>query len=329
MSNFADDWVARFSRSPQFLDVDPECALAVGPDGRIAGMTHQAQRMLAASTGLGWHDAEHIIDVSFKSFFDLDLNDLRDLTRSVPLEERLISNRSGSSVFAHAIVPQPRPQRRRPKAEIPTPLARLYGSDPAMAQLAERAAKLADTPISILLQGETGSGKEVLARAIHSSRKVPGRYVAINCAALPESLIESELFGYAPGSFTGDLAKGKRGLIEQTNSGTLFLDEIGDMPLALQARLLRVLSEKEILPVGSDKAIPVDLRVLSATHKDLLTLVKTGKFREDLYYRLNGVVLKLSPLRERQDLEWLANNLLESAFLEERSSASTSGRCSA
>src|SRR5690606_29273367 len=164
--------------------------------------------------------------------------------------------------------------------------------------------------IPILIQGETGSGKEFLARAIHDSCGGSGNLVAVNCAAIPEHLIESELFGYTPGAFTGASQKGKRGLIEEANGGTLFLDEIGDMPLMPQSRLLRVLSENEVQPVGALKARAVRLRVLSASHRDLAVLVKEGRFRQDLYYRLNAATLALPPLRERQDLGWLIDQLL-------------------
>ena len=132
----------------------------------------------------------------------------------------------------------------------------------------------------------------------------------MNCAALPESLIESELFGYVPGAFTGALTKGKKGLIQHADGGTLFLDEIGDMPMSLQARLLRVLSEHEVLPIGADRSIPVKVRVIAATHRDLVPMIRAGKFRQDLYYRLNGAVLTIPPLREREDFDWLLERLI-------------------
>jgi transcriptional regulator of acetoin/glycerol metabolism len=134
--------------------------------------------------------------------------------------------------------------------------------------------------------------------------------VAVNCAAIPEALIESELFGYLPGSFSGASAKGKRGLVQEADGGTLFLDEIGDMPLALQARLLRVLSEREVLPVGATRAVPVNIRVIAATHAPLETLVREGRFRDDLYYRLNGAQIQLPPLRQRSDLTAMIGRLL-------------------
>jgi transcriptional regulator of acetoin/glycerol metabolism len=138
-----------------------------------------------------------------------------------------------------------------------------------------------------------------------------GRFVAVNCAAIPEQLIESELFGHAPGAFTGALAKGRKGLVEEAQGGTLFLDEIGDMPYAAQSRLLRVLAEGEVLPVGGSVPRRVDFRVLSASHRSLVDMVAAGAFREDLYYRLNAAVLTLPPLCEREDLPWLLEQLLE------------------
>jgi sigma-54 dependent transcriptional regulator, acetoin dehydrogenase operon transcriptional activator AcoR len=165
--------------------------------------------------------------------------------------------------------------------------------------------------MSILIQGETGTGKEFLAKAIHaSSARAQGPFVPVNCAALPENLIESELFGYEGGSFTGALSKGKKGLIREAHGGTLFLDEIGDMPLRSQTRLLRVLAEREVTPIGGLKPTPVDMRVVSATHCDLLELVRQGKFREDLFFRLNGATIALPALRERSDLAWIVNELL-------------------
>jgi transcriptional regulator of acetoin/glycerol metabolism len=164
--------------------------------------------------------------------------------------------------------------------------------------------------VNILLTGETGSGKERFARALHDSserRRQP--FVAVNCAALPESLIESELFGHLAGSFSGAASRGKRGLIQEADGGTLFLDEIGDMPLPLQGRLLRVLAEREVLPVGATRPVAVNLRVVAATHCDLVAAVKGGRFRDDLYYRLNGGHFHLPPLRDREDLGVLVHRL--------------------
>jgi transcriptional regulator of acetoin/glycerol metabolism len=170
------------------------------------------------------------------------------------------------------------------------------------AQLA-RAVRLLDADIPVLLQGETGTGKEVFARALHRrSARAGAAFVAINCAALPESLIESELFGYAPGAFTGARREGSRGLLREADGGTLFLDEIGDMPLPLQSRLLRVLQEREVTPLGGAHAAAVDFALIAASHRDLAALVEAQAFRADLYYRIAQASVRLPPLRERADL---------------------------
>lgn len=165
--------------------------------------------------------------------------------------------------------------------------------------------------IPILVTGETGTGKELLAQAVHNdSPRSGGPFVAVNCASIPETLIESELFGYEDGAFTGARKKGSTGKILQANGGTLFLDEIGDMPLSLQARLLRVLQERLVMPLGSNKSIPVNVALICATNRNLRDMIAKGEFREDLYYRLNGLVVRLPPLRERTDLEVVINRLL-------------------
>ena len=166
----------------------------------------------------------------------------------------------------------------------------------------ETAKKYAKSNGSIVIYGETGTGKEVLASSIHNeSLRSDGPFVAINCASFNENLIESELFGYEKGSFTGALSSGKKGLFEIAHNGTLFLDEIGELPISLQAKLLRVIQEKEIMRIGGDKVIPVSVRILSATNKDLKKMVKNNLFREDLYYRLSLLEIKLPPLRDRTE----------------------------
>jgi transcriptional regulator of acetoin/glycerol metabolism len=180
-----------------------------------------------------------------------------------------------------------------------------------MADVVTRAAKLINTQMSLLITGETGTGKEHFTKALHAVSARAGKpFVAVNCAALPESLIESELFGYESGAFTGAKAKGKKGLVLEADGGTLFLDEIGDMPISSQTRLLRVLAEREVTPVGRTKPVSLNIRVIAATHRDLVELVKAGQFREDLYFRLNGAVLALPPLRQRGDLECLIEQRL-------------------
>jgi transcriptional regulator of acetoin/glycerol metabolism len=208
-------------------------------------------------------------------------------------------------LFLSATPPPPAAVVARAAApgKLPAPLAALSAGDPVLDRQIERVAMLVNSPISLLVTGETGSGKEYFAKAVHASSARKSRpFVAVNCAAIPETLIESELFGHLAGSFSGASARGKRGLIQQADGGTLFLDEIGDMPLALQARLLRVLSEHEVLPVGALQPVPVNIRVIAATHAPLEALVHARRFRDDLYYRLNGARFSLPPLRQRADL---------------------------
>ncbi|KAB0635961.1 sigma-54-dependent Fis family transcriptional regulator, partial [Burkholderia territorii] len=190
----------------------------------------------------------------------------------------------------------------------------LHSSDTRVAQQAELALRVASKRLPILVLGETGAGKEVFARAIHDAGARRARpFVAVNCGALPEALIESELFGYAAGAFTGARKHGARGKIALADGGTLFLDEIGDMPLALQTRLLRVLADGEVVPLGSDTPVRVDLDVICATHRDLAAMVADGTFREDLYYRLSGATFELPPLRERADVR----DVIAAVFAEE------------
>ncbi len=183
--------------------------------------------------------------------------------------------------------------------------------DEKVAALIKKVNLVMGRDIPVLITGETGTGKELLAQAIHNdSPRGSGPFVAVNCASIPETLIESELFGYEDGAFTGARKKGSTGKILQANGGSLFLDEIGDMPLSLQARLLRVLQERLVMPLGSNKSIPVNVSLICATNRNLRELIAKGAFREDLYYRLNGLVVRLPPLRERTDLETVINKLL-------------------
>lgn len=175
----------------------------------------------------------------------------------------------------------------------------IIGSCSSMLEMYSKIRKVAPTDSNVLIQGESGTGKELVARALHNlSRRAKAPLISVNCAAIPESLIESELFGHEKGAFTGASA-GRAGLVEAADGGTLFLDEIGELPLEAQARLLRVLQEGEIRRVGSVQSQKVDVRLIAATHRDLKTLAKTGQFREDLFYRLHVIALKLPPLRER------------------------------
>lgn len=189
--------------------------------------------------------------------------------------------------------------RRMMQTQIASPLAGLISRDPTMLKLCRNIEKVAPSAASIMLLGSSGTGKEVLAKALHQlSPRNEKRFMAINCAAIPENLLESELFGYEKGAFTGAV-KQNLGKIELANEGTFFLDEVGDLPMALQAKLLRFLQERVVERIGGHKEIPVDVRVICATHQNLKELCNTGRFREDLYYRLSEIVITIPTLSER------------------------------
>ena len=306
---FRHHWVLRLSAAPQFLDVNPDYLLALDDSGRIVGHNRRAQQLLEpALAGLA------LVGQDFGRVFDASTQDLGRFVRARPADQGgLLVAASGRLLFVQAVPPAPRPAAARAKAAsaVPAPLAALSGGDAVLDRLIAQATRLVHAPVSLLLTGETGTGKEYFAKAVHASSQRSKRpFVAVNCAAIPEALAESELFGHLPGSFSGALAKGKRGLVQEADGGTLFLDEIGDMPLALQARLLRVLAEREVLPVGATRPVPVDIRVIAATHCDLQALVRAGRFRGDLFYRINGAHLALPPLRARSDLSWMLDRML-------------------
>jgi transcriptional regulator with PAS, ATPase and Fis domain len=192
-------------------------------------------------------------------------------------------------------------------------LDELNTGDPQLAAVIQKLKVVAGKDIPVMIMGETGAGKDLLAQALHNDSPRGGQpFVSINCASIPETLIESELFGYEEGAFTGARKKGAVGKILQAHGGTLFLDEIGDMPKHLQARLLRVLQERKVCPLGAGKEVDVDIAVICATHKPLKDMIARGDFREDLYYRLNGLVVRLPALRERTDFEVMVHKIIQS-----------------
>ena len=225
----------------------------------------------------------------------------QSMPQSMPISMPASTPQSAFASSASAV-------RMSATAAAATPLA-LRGSharvelgDPRVAEQFAVASRVIARGVPLVLRGETGVGKEVFAKALHlEGARCGAPFVAVNCGSLPESLIESELFGYRAGAFTGAQRQGRRGKILQADKGTLFLDEIGDMPLALQARLLRVLDERQVTPLGSETPVDVDLQLISASHRNLVEMVESGQFREDLYYRLSGVEISLPPLRERAD----------------------------
>ena len=284
----------------------------------------EAGRMLAANanarTLLGL-SAEGRTGYSLDSLFDTDVPSLLARRGAAGTLVRL-TLRSGQAVLARvepnalvhrAAAPAPQPPRRTARAapERGATLADLDTGDPAIAAVIGKVRKVQGYAVPILILGETGTGKELLAHAIHNeSERRGGPFIPVDCASLPESLIEAELFGYEEGAFTGARRRGNPGKILLANGGTLFLDEIGDMPLALQTRLLRVLQERAVLPLGTHRERPVDIVVICATHRDLKDMMHRGLFREDLYYRLNGLTVRLPALRERADLETLVARIV-------------------
>ncbi len=305
LQQFQRQWVLRFHVQPAFIGLLSEGLLAFDEAGRLLAVNQSGLEQLGLRDRRPWLGQS--IDRLFEPF------DWRNRPQLFPPQLSLVRRCDGQSLGGLLCVPdQPtcnsEPTTAGYRVDLADPpylandLEGLEGGDPTMTQQLKWARRVMNRDINLLILGETGTGKEAVARAIHNaSERANKPFVAVNCAALPESLIESELFGYKHGAFTGARREGMRGKILQSSGGTLFLDEIGDMPVALQTRLLRVLEEGEVLPLGSEVPIPVTLRVISATHRRLLQRVQDGDFREDLYYRLNGLTLNLPALRERVD----------------------------
>ena len=315
LNRFRHEWIIKLSGSAEFVDVDPDFVMALDSSGRIIGFNNLARQLLARELSKRPDIRLRTDGYNISHIFDCGIDDMPRFAHSRPTGQRTLRLRnSGTTLFAQTLPPPARAASSaslRGEAALPEPLRNLFHGDPAMHDVVTRAAKLINTQMGLLITGETGTGKEHLTKALHSVSARAGKpFVAVNCAALPESLIESELFGYESGAFTGAKAKGKKGLVLEADGGTLFLDEIGDMPISSQTRLLRVLAEREVTPVGRTKPVSLNLRVIAATHRNLVDLVKAGQFREDLYFRLNGAVLALPPLRQRTDLEWLINQRL-------------------
>ena len=289
MSSAQGYWVLRAHRNAGYVDSQPDFLLAWDDDGCLQALNPAARQFLMQRYG---QLPQHISQI-----FDAQLLHRARDESLYPLDVDLHGRLSA---------PRRRATPRQRAAMTPTEL------DPRLADSLTLAVRVKDRNLPVLIQGETGSGKEVFARQLHQGSQRRDRpFVALNCAAIPESLIESELFGYVAGAFTGASAKGMQGLLQQADGGTLFLDEIGDMPLALQTRLLRVLAEGEVAPLGASRRKAVDIQVICATHRDLETLVAVGEFREDLYFRLGGARFQLPPLRERTDRLALINRILE------------------
>jgi transcriptional regulator of acetoin/glycerol metabolism len=311
--------VLRFHARPEFIGTLMEGIAAFSPGGRFLAANRNGLFQLGLShAALQTHTFSSLFGLPVSALFDhyrtampglLDLcmhNGVRVRGRA---ELRLGSGVHALTVPGDAAVPAPPMPPSRPRRL--SGLRYLNTGDPQLEKVIDKVNRVLGRDIPILIMGETGTGKELLAQAIHNdSPRSMGPFVAVNCASIPESLIESELFGYEEGAFTGARKKGAVGKILQANGGTLFLDEIGDMPVGLQAHLLRVLQERMVTPLGSGKSIPVNVELICATNHNLRERIAKGLFREDLYYRLNGLVVKLPPLRERTDLETVVRKIL-------------------
>ncbi|MGV2872197.1 sigma-54-dependent Fis family transcriptional regulator [Colwellia sp. E150_009] len=319
LNHYSNASILKFDTSVSSLNTYCPNLIALDSYNVVIGANQNARKIMARELGINDITSQLLTGFDITSLFQLGA----DPAKSSP-EHFVIKSKNTSIPFFCCIQP-PRTkiksmvlnQIRAYKLDKMKPIAaeidKLSGSDPMMHSVKLLISKFAPTDINILVQGETGTGKEVLANAIHlSSNRRKGPFVAVNCAALPDTLIESELFGYKAGSFTGASCKGKSGLILAADKGTLFLDEIGDMPVSLQTRLLRVLAEKMVTPIGSDHPIPVDFRLISATHQDITPKIESeqSNFRADLYHRLNGATVNLPPLRDRQDLPYLVSRIV-------------------
>jgi len=306
----------RFHRCAEFVSTPGEGVLAFDDQGIIRGANRGALKLL------GVRDHESLCGQRVDRVLDTSLGALMQLSARHGFRPEALAATLGQRRWFATVHAPAEPARRasvitpaaaHPAAEQRGSLDCLHSTDPAMMHNVDILRRVVDRDISVLLLGETGTGKGYCARAIHNaSRRADKSFVAVNCAAIPENLIESELFGHKPGAFTGATREGSMGRILQANGGTLFLDEIGDMPLPLQARLLNVIEDREVMPLGGTKVVSVDVRILSATQRDPVDLIAKGLFREDLYYRLNGITVRMPPLRQRSDRADLIRKLLHS-----------------
>jgi transcriptional regulator of acetoin/glycerol metabolism len=317
-AEFVHDVTLHFHSRPEFIGTLWEGIAVFSPAGRLIALNKSGMTQL----GIGSNDfSRH----EFGNLFDGTLEQLLGAARAaLPYSTPLITH-NGHRLYAKvepgmaatrsmSVSTVPKTPAKPAASPAATELRHLDTLDTGDAQMHKAITgvkKVVGRELPILIEGETGTGKELLAKAIHADGpRGKGPFVAINCASIPEGLIEAELFGYEEGAFTGARRHGVPGKIMQANGGTLFLDEIGEMPLQLQARLLRVLQEREIVPLGGNKGMAVNIAVISATNRRLREHVEQGHFREDLYYRLNGLRVTLPPLRERTDLLTLVERIL-------------------
>jgi transcriptional regulator of acetoin/glycerol metabolism len=301
------DQILRLHHLQEGLGAVGEGLIALSDDGWVVGANALAQQWLGLNEShIGMGRLDELTGIQHRlmppgKVMRLRAKDEQALFGRLDLRPRLFA-------------PQPHAASRATARPIPkAPLAPTDDTpqDARLIEALSRARRVQAQGIAVLVQGESGSGKEVFARALHAEGdRAHKPFVAVNCAALPETLIEAELFGYVGGAFTGARREGAVGRIREADGGTLFLDEIGDMPLPLQARLLRVLQDKLVLPLGGNKAHAIDFVLVCATHRTLRDAIQAGHFREDLYYRLNGLTVSLPPLRERQDFAAVVREML-------------------
>jgi transcriptional regulator of acetoin/glycerol metabolism len=342
-AEFANHILVAFHERPEYVGSLQEGLVAVTAEGKLAGANSIAREWMARriECGGGGSFAElfrqglgKVVERAMNSSDALIRLGLRDASE---LYVQLRSLRPRFSAFGGAAAGESREaggleataaqsaptsaptsasasaSARAPAANGPITLHDLATGDAGIGRAVDRARRILGKDIPLLVQGESGVGKELFAQAFHNSGPRAAKpFVALNCAAVPETLIESELFGYVGGAFTGARKEGAIGKIQQAHGGTLFLDEIGDMPLGMQARLLRVLQERCVTPVGSVKSIPVDISLVCATHRVLRDAVAQGTFREDLYYRVNSLTVTLPALRERSDIRCIVERILAS-----------------
>jgi transcriptional regulator of acetoin/glycerol metabolism len=313
LASYQSDVVLHFHARPEFIGTLWEGVAMFTDHGELVATNRSGQFQLGLNTQ---HPHVNTAQLNFNQLFDMSIE---NLLRQIGSTDKLVIPlrlNNGARIYVQVELLHKKPQLSKPapvsKRTSAANLDLLNSGDAKIERAIAQVKQVLSRDIPILIQGETGVGKELFARAIHeASAQHKGPWIAVNCAALPEGLIEAELFGYEEGAFTGAKRKGSPGKIEQANGGTLFLDEIGDMPLSLQARLLRVLQERTVTPLGSTKSIPVSFALVSATNLKLKEKVESGEFRSDLYYRLNGLSVSLPPLRQRSDLNALINIILQ------------------
>ncbi|WP_321842598.1 sigma-54-dependent Fis family transcriptional regulator [Paraburkholderia bannensis] len=309
---FPDHFVIAFHPHRTYLESTWCGVLAVREDGTIVAASAQACDLLGlARADIVGLQCASLRGMSFAAFVgEAPTLDIADVAHDLALRVLRAPRRAASNIGCGAT--RSLGARSATSGARETGLAKIAGRQGRLLRALQMARRGLDNALPVLVHGETGTGKEVVARALHDASERAGKpFIAVNCASIPEGLIESELFGYRDGAFTGARKGGMLGRVMQAHGGTLFLDEIGDMPLQLQARLLRVLQERKVTPLGAGEEQSIDIAVICATHRSLAAMVRDKSFREDLFYRINGVSVALPALRERDDIDLIVASLME------------------